>query len=284
MTESDQYCRTLQHFLTVAPYLKQFTIEDIGIWLYDTEKLIWFANTKAQPSSQSYIGMPIVPEYPVYNAMKKRQRSVTEVDRKIFGEACISIDIPIFEENEVVGGISIALSVDKKERLLDIAKSLEESIKHFDTTVQQIAAEAEELSATSQELNSISMQTNARVGETDQVVQVIRKIAGQTNLIGLNAAIEAARVGENGRGFAVVAEEVRKLAHTSTKSTKNIGSILDQIKNAVEQINSSTQEVAMVANHQAEVLTKVSPEVENLTRLANLLVAMAQELTTDTNA
>lgn len=284
MAETDQHCRVLQHFLTVAPYIKQCSIEDIGIWLFDKEKLIWFVNTKAQPSNQSYIGMPIPPEYPVYDAMKKRRRLVTEVDKTVFGDACIAIDIPIFEGNEVVGGISIGLSIEKKERLLDIAKSLEESIRTFDITVQQIASEAEELSATSQELSCISLQTNARVGETDQVVQMVGKIAGQTNLIGLNAAIEAARVGEHGRGFAVVAEEVRKLAHSTTQSIKDIKNILEQIKNAVEQIDSSIKEVTSVANHQADVLTKVSPEVDNLTNLASLLVTMAQELTSDANA
>ncbi|MEL7563810.1 MAG: methyl-accepting chemotaxis protein [Dehalobacterium sp.] len=158
---------------------------------------------------------------------------------------------------------------------------MENHIKTFDTTLQQIAAEAEELSATGQELGSISQETNSQVGETDHIIQVIRKIADQTNLIGLNAAIEAARVGEQGRGFAVVAEEVRKLAHSSSVSAKNIKQTLDRIKAAVEQINSAVKEVAAVANHQAVVLTEVTPAVNELTQLADTIVLMAQDLTKD---
>lgn len=282
MVNNEEYCETLRHFLTVVPYIKRFTIDDLGLLLCDTEKCILDINpsTFKWPVA-SYEGCSVEPTWISYEAMKKRQRVVKVVNKEVFGVEHIAIGIPIFEDNKLVGTVNFFQSADRKEKLLEIANSLNQTIKNLDITVQQVAAEAEELSATGQELGSISQETNAQVGETDNVIEVIRKIADQTNLIGLNAAIEAARVGEQGRGFAVVAEEVRKLAHTSSVSTKNIKQTLGKVKSAVHQINSALKELALVTNHQAEALTDVSSEVDNLNRLADSIVAMAHDLTTD---
>jgi len=282
LADEQEYCETLKHFLTVVPYIKQFTVDDLGLLLCDLEKCICDIN----PSTfnwpvESYEGRKIEPTWISYEAMQQRKRVVKEVKKDVFGVDHIAIGIPIFENDTLVGTISLFQSVDRKEKLFEIANSLNQTIKNLDISVQQIAAEAEELSATGQELGSLSQQTHNQVGETDEVIEVIRKIADQTNLIGLNAAIEAARVGEHGRGFTVVAEEVRKLAHTSSVSTKNIKQTLDKVKNAVEQINSAMKEVAVVTSHQAEALTELSAGVDNLNRLSDSIVTMAHDLSSD---
>jgi len=125
----------------------------------------------------------------------------------------------------------------------------------------------------------------ARSDQIGAIVQVIEDIASQTNLLALNAAIEAARAGEHGKGFAVVADEVRKLAERSSSSTKEIGSLIKGIQEIIADAVSSMEEGAteveqgvLRANLAGEALDSILKAAEAVTTQARETARATEEM------
>ncbi|MBN1301163.1 MAG: HAMP domain-containing protein [Melioribacteraceae bacterium] len=145
------------------------------------------------------------------------------------------------------------------------------------TGMMRIADVVEESARTVEQLGKNSDQ----IGE---IIQVIDDIADQTNLLALNAAIEAARAGEQGRGFAVVADEVRKLAERTTKATKEIADMIKQIQNdtsnAVSSMKQGTEEVEKgkgLASRASSVLQELITGASKVVDIAVQVAAASEE-------
>jgi len=153
-------------------------------------------------------------------------------------------------------------------------------------TVKCMYKIAEQVNTTSKTVESLG----ARSDQIGQIVGTIEDIADQTNLLALNAAIEAARAGEQGRGFAVVADEVRALAERTTKATREIGEMIKAIqtetKGAVAAMEQGVREVengTVEAGKSGEAISDIMNQIGVLQTQVNQIATAAEEQTATTS-
>ncbi len=164
-------------------------------------------------------------------------------------------------------------SAEKAEQTERVVESGTKSVQDVAAEMKNIEKAVVEVSNTITELGSSS----EKIGE---IIGVINDIADQTNLLALNAAIEAARAGEQGRGFAVVADEVRKLAERTTKATKEIESMILSIQRNTQDAVTSMQKGKEEVSKGAEIAGKSAEAISNINSLMVKLKEMITQIAT----
>jgi len=138
-------------------------------------------------------------------------------------------------------------------------------------SLEQSASAVEQINSSMQNVSGKTTEVASQAEDIKNIVNVIKDIAEQTNLLALNAAIEAARAGEHGRGFAVVADEVRQLAERTGKSLSeieaNINILVQSVNEVAESVKEQTTGITQINNAiaQLEIVTKENVEVANIT-------------------
>ncbi|MCB6184682.1 methyl-accepting chemotaxis protein [Leeia sp. TBRC 13508] len=177
---------------------------------------------------------------------------------------------------EILGSLSnLNASMDKLSSGISIVDEVIDETKEKTNssllTIDGIAGEVENINSIVSSLNHVMTELDSRAQKIGDIIVVIKAVAEQTNLLALNAAIEAARAGEQGRGFAVVADEVRKLAERTADATVEISQMVSSIQKDSSNATANVKNVVSIMNQTAVKTQTAKTEINAIHVVVNQL-------------
>ncbi|MDK2919423.1 MAG: hypothetical protein PWQ37_2156 [Candidatus Petromonas sp.] len=256
----------LEAFVKISPYINELTYSDNFIAVADTEKYIAYTPAKGLKLNVK-VGTRVKEGSTADLAMKNGKKTVLNISKEVYGLPFKAIAEPIYDEDgKIIGAVLIGTSTDNEEKLKNTVDNFAESFEYVNKTIQEISLAASNLAEISEKLAEMVVETQIKVKKSDEIIGMIKHLASQTKLLGLNAAIEAARAGDYGRGFAIVANEIHRLSEQSNDSVENVSSILDEMIENIEEINKSSQETSAVCQQQASASQEIAATIDELAK------------------
>lgn len=271
--------------LDALPHVSK-TIVDLyggGLCLFSTDtEVVLVADLKGFKGAFLEVGREVREGAPSYIAMQTRKPLDIEVnDVERFGEAIRVMVFPVFDDDEpgkLAGTIGMALARDYAYEFRRIADTFMKGLSEVASAIQQTAAAAASINGIESELN----QNIASIGKTSadivRVLDSIKLIADQTKMLGLNAAIEAARAGDSGRGFGVVAEEIRKLAEVSKNTAEEIRALTKNIDELIDLAKNGSESALRASEEQAAATQQITASIEEMSQKAEQLEQMSRTI------
>ncbi|MBP8819189.1 MAG: methyl-accepting chemotaxis protein [Syntrophomonadaceae bacterium] len=227
------------------------------------------------------VGVKLKDGAAAYEAMHTKQLSIREFDASMYGVPVQVMNYPLFDEDDaeqVVGTMGITLPRQHALELRQMATNLTSGLEEISAVIEQMAASAAQINSNEKLLNQNVNEVFKLSEDINEVLAFIKQIADETKMLGLNAAIEAARAGDAGRGFGVVAEEIRKLSDESKETVGKIRALTERIKDKITETTKNSQVTLHSSEEQAAGTQEITASIEEITGMAENLNRIALEM------
>jgi len=267
----------LEAFIRVAPLLPDLSVGDLSIAITDLEKYVCYVPGRdivfpVKPGDRFNEGTAVA------QAIREKRRLIRQMGSEVFGFPYIAVAVPVIDKGSVVGGVCFLQSIEKQDRLFTMAESIFKEISHLNASTQEIAAASESLTSVGEDLTGLTKLVLEQTQKSQDITNIVKKISSQTNLLGLNASIEAARLGEMGKGFNVVAEEIRKLAISTKESMEKIEAIVGGLQQTSGNMSEEVYKIEKASQQQADSIHEIREVTQNLYNLIEKLREEAERL------
>lgn len=264
----------------VKNMLPLYPKKDIAFFASDLERYIYLEKPFFDIPF-IHIGDEIPKDGLISKTISMRRTMIGEIPEKMYGKALKIIASPFFDDEQperVIGTFGMALARDDAHSLRSISDTFTQSLQEICNAVESTAMAASSISQEEQQLSSEILTIKDSYAKINSILQYINEIAAQTKMLGLNAAIEAARAGDIGRGFGVVADEIRKLADVSKSTASQIMTITKEVDEKINIAITRVQESIKSTEEQAAATQEMNASIEELNSMMHEFKRIADEM------
>jgi archaellum component FlaC len=278
MENEEKKYSLIEAMIKLAPYFKQLLPGESSLAVTDKEMFLEdFCSGELTKLANK--GKPIPEKSIINKALQTGTLQSAVYPKELYGFPFKSTSVAVKDDQgNIVGAFGRGLSLLNQVALVDAAHSFAATNEEISASTEELSASAQELSAGMEMLNTLKAEMEKQVNKTGIMLDFIKKVAENSNLLGLNAAIEAARVGEAGRGFEVVATEIRKMAENSTKSVEEIEEMIKAIKQKVGKISEEIPRLLEISQHQAAATEEIAASIQGLAEYVEDIDNIAQKI------
>lgn len=262
---------TIDCFIKILPYMKYFFDDDISIAVTDTEKFLCSfedGNLRINVKPGTVIpdgGASIL-------VLKTGKPSVKDVPAHVYGVPFRSYAIPVKDYNhKIIGTVLLARSLELSNLVKELTVNTNNNATALLEHTDQVMERMQQLFDLNTNITTKAGQIKEKSSNTKQILVTMQDIVKQSNLLGLNASIEAARCGASGRGFAVVAKRMEELSKSTGVSINTVKKIIDDSMIPVDDIsvevansNHVFEEQTVALNQMNEIIHNIQNEIQKL--------------------
>lgn len=263
-----------------APILAEMFPEGAYIYMSDLTKIAYAQASDKFDMPSIAVGYELRETDIAYRTLQTKKPIIEEIDASKYGQPLTIANFPLYddEHKNLVATLGIVTPKKTAVTLREMSINLESSLEGIAAAIEELSASATEIHTNEGELNTDIKGIINVSEEINEVSAFIKEIADETKMLGLNAAIEAARAGDAGRGFGVVAEEIRKLSAQSKSTVPRIKQLTDTIKQKVEEASRKSNISLDASQGQAAASEEISASIEEITSMSMELSNLAKTL------
>ena len=274
----------MKSFYNLIPCFEFFLDSEVGLTISNKERFLYtkypevFKKESKNEQMLPKEGAMIPPHSAADICLKKKEPVRVDVREEVFGIPVKTMAVPVIVDGQAEGTLVIAVLARKKQKVALMTEQLFDALAQIDANISVMTERFRDINDTNQNIQTFLDETDKSSQRTDEVLNFVKGIANKTNLLGLNAAIEAARAGDAGKGFGVVADEIRKMSQSTRQSVEEINQILGGIQQSIHEVSVKFNNSNALLDNQVGQLQEITSTIQNLHAMTDVLKELSHNL------